>query len=277
MTIAKKVISYVLALILSILLIAIVLIACISTSLLDKTYIKTAFQKSDYYYGIYDIIQDDMKSDIMPSGFEENVLDNVVTQEKVQQDINRLIDSLYDNKKFEVSVNEMRDTLDENVKKQANEKNFQITEENKKDIEEFENSIINIYKDNISYSVDAINQISGYIAKAQKIVKISMCILCIIAAALAFVIFKLNKPAVGISLIVAGMFFAIINAYSGTAFVVNNILMFNWAFSKSIIYVINKLLEKMVTVGVVMVIVGIIEVVVTEYFIAKELKRYKRI
>ena len=91
MTNKNKTVSYLLGLLLSIILILIMLIGCISSSIFNKTYIKKVLRKTDYYYGMYVIIQDDMKSDIMPSGFEENVLDNVVTEDKIKVDKENLI------------------------------------------------------------------------------------------------------------------------------------------------------------------------------------------
>ena len=272
----KKIISYLLGLVLSILLISIILIGCISSSIFSKAYIKKVFHKTDYYYGMYTIIQDEMKRDIMPSGFDEKVLDNVVTENKVREDINSVLDSLYDNKKVEINTEEIRKVLDENVQAQIEEKNFRVTEENKKGIEEVENSIIDIYKDNISYSSETVNQFGKHIKKTSKMLTIVMWILVIISIVLAVVLFKLNMPVLGISITVAGLFFVILNLYSGTAIVVNNILMFNWAFSKSLTYLVSKLIERMYMIGVTMTAVGIVEIVICEYFRAKEFVKYNR-
>lgn len=276
MTNKNKTISYLLGLLLSILLILIMLIGCISSSIFNKTYIKKVLHKTDYYYGMYVIIQDDMKSDIMPSGFEENVLDNVVTEDKIREDVGKVLDSIYDNKKVEISTEEMKKTLEENVQKQIAEKNFKVTDENKKGIEEFENSVINIYKDNITYSSDSINQIGKYIKRANTILTILVWILVIISITLGVIVFRMNRPVLGISFTVAGAFFVILNLYSGTAIVVNNILMFNWAFSKVITHIVNKLLANMYVIGGIMAVMGITEIVICEYLRAKIFVKYNR-
>jgi hypothetical protein len=270
----KKIISYILGLILSILLIVIILIGSINNSVFNKAYIRTVFHKTDYYYGMYVIIQDDMKSDIMPSGFEEKVLDNIITEDKVREDVNIVLNNLYDNKNDEISTEDMKKKLDENVQEQIKEKNFTVTEENKKAIEEFENSVIDIYTDNINYSSTAVNKVGNMINKIQKALIIAIGVLAVISVALAVIIFRLNAPGLGISVAVAGMFFVIINLYSGTAIVVNNILMFNWAFSKAVTYLVSNLIGKMYVIGLVLAVLGIAEVVVFEYFRARELMKY---
>lgn len=261
MTLGKKIVSYILSLILAILLISIILIGCVRSNVLNKNNMKKAFQKTDYYYNLYGIIKENTENDIMSSGFEISVLDNVFTEDKIKQDVNNVIEGIYDNKKTEISTEEMKKQLDENVKKQLENTNYQVTEENKKKIEEFENSVIKIYTDNIIYSEDIINQISEKIHKINKIAIIIMIISCILSIILAFVIFMLNKSSLGISMFVTGTFFIFLNLYSGTAIVINNILMFNWAISNTFAFIANKTINSMYIIGMIFAFIGLAEII----------------
>ena len=262
MTVRKKIISYILSIILAILLIAIVLISCISSNILNQNNMKKSFRKTGYYYNLLGIIKENAESEIMPSGFEINVLDNVFTEEKVTEDVNIVIDSIYENRKVEISTEEMKKILDENVQKQVMEKNYKLTDETKKGIEDFENSVINIYKDHIIYSEDTVNKIGEMIVKTNKIKNVVLVIACILSIILAVGIFVLNKSSLGISLLVAGIFFIFLSLYSGTAIVVNNILMFNWALSSTIIFVVKHIINNMFVVGLCLGFVGLGEIVV---------------
>lgn len=261
MTLGKKIVSYILSLILAILLISIILIGCVRSNVLNKNNMKKAFQKTDYYYNLYGIIKENTENDIMSSGFEISVLDNVFTEDKIKQDVNNVIEGIYDNKKTEISTEEMKKQLDENVQKQLENTNYQVTEENKKNIEEFENSVIKIYTDNIIYSEDIINQISEKIHKINKIAIIIMIISCILSIILAFVIFMLNKSSLGISMFVTGTFFIFLNLYSGTAIVINNILMFNWAISNTFAFIANKTINSMYIIGMIFAFIGLAEII----------------
>lgn len=261
MTLGKKIVSYILSLILAILLISIILIGCVRSNVLNKNNMKKAFQKTDYYYNLYGIIKENTENDIMSSGFEISVLDNVFTEDKIKQDVNNVIEGIYDNKKTEISTEEMKKQLDENVQKQLENTNYQVTEENKKNIEEFENTVIKIYTDNIIYSEDIINQISEKIHKINKTAIIIMIISCILSIILAFVIFILNKSSLGISMFVTGTFFIFLNLYSGTAIVINNILMFNWAISNTFAFIANKTINSMYIIGMIFAFIGLAEII----------------
>lgn len=261
MTLGKKIVSYILSLILAILLISIILIGCVRSNVLNKNNMKKAFQKTDYYYNLYGIIKENTENDIMSSGFEISVLDNVFTEDKIKQDVNNVIEGIYDNKKTEISTEEMKKQLDENVQKQLENTNYQVTEENEKNIEEFENSVIKIYTDNIIYSEDIINQISEKMHKINKTAIIITIISCILSIILAFVIFMLNKSSLGISMFVTGTFFIFLNLYSGTAIVINNILMFNWAISNTFAFIANKTINSMYIIGMIFAFIGLAEII----------------
>lgn len=261
MTLGKKIVSYILSLILAILLISIILIGCVRSNVLNKNNMKKAFQKTDYYYNLYGIIKENTENDIMSSGFEISVLDNVFTEDKIKQDVNNVIEGIYDNKKTEISTEEMKKQLDENVQKQLENTDYQVTEENEKNIEEFENSVIKIYTDNIIYSEDIINQISEKMHKINKTAIIIMIISCILGIILAFVIFMLNKSSLGISMFVTGTFFIFLNLYSGTAIVINNILMFNWAISNTFAFIANKTINSMYIIGMIFAVIGLAEII----------------
>ena len=261
MTLGKKIVSYILSLILAILLISIILIGCVRSNVLNKNNMKKAFQKTDYYYNLYGIIKENTENDIMSSGFEISVLDNVFTEDKIKQDVNNVIEGIYDNKKTEISTEEMKKKLDENVQKQLENTNYQVTEENEKNIEEFENSVIKIYTDNIIYSEDIINQISEKMHKINKTAIIITIISCILSIILAFVIFILNKSSLGISMFVTGTFFIFLNLYSGTAIVINNILMFNWAISNTFAFIANKTINSMYIIGMIFAVIGLAEII----------------
>lgn len=261
MTLGKKIVSYILSLILAILLISIILIGCVRSNVLNKNNMKKAFQKTDYYYNLYGIIKENTENDIMSSGFEISVLDNVFTEDKIKQDVNNVIEGIYDNKKTEISTEEMKKQLDENVQKQLENTDYQVTEENEKNIEEFENSVIKIYTDNIIYSEDIINQISEKMHKINKTAIIIMIISCILGIILAFVIFMLNKSSLGISMFVTGTFFIFLNLYSGTAIVINNILMFNWAISNTFAFIANKTINSMYIIGMIFAFIGLAEII----------------
>ncbi len=264
MAIAKKIISYILAIVFSICVIIAVLLICINNSLFSKTYIKKELRNTDYYYYVYSIIEESCNNTFLQSGFESKVFDNVITEKEVQEDIDNLIDCLYDNKKVDISTDSIKQTLNENIQKEIEERNYVVSEETQSDINEFVNTILDTYKNHIIYSQEVVDQISQYLKKVTDIAKIAMIVLSVTTLVLAVIIFILNRPSLGVGLFISGIFFIIVKVYSGVNVAINNVLILNWAFSKTMTYILNQLLKNLFTTGIMLTIAGIIIIIVEE-------------
>ena len=273
MTVTKKIISYIIAIVMAVLIIALTVLSCINYSLLSKNKVKADFQKTDYYYSLHDIIIESCENNIMPTGFDDKVLEDVITVEKVQDDVNGVIDSLYENKKVEISTKEMREKLDQNVKLQIEEKNFEMNEEAQKNVKEFEDEIIDTYKNNINYSEDIVEQMKKGINIAKQSVKIAIIVLIIAIIILTIILYVLNKTAIGVSMLISGVFLIALKLYSGTTMAINNILLLNWAFSKTLTYIVNTLFQNMYKIGIILAVIGILTIIINEVVNAvKEIK-----
>lgn len=261
----KKAISYVISLILSLCIIAVFILGYINAGLLNETNVRGVLKETNYYYNIYGLVKDIANDYVMQSGFDETVLKNVITEEQVQNDINRLIDCIYNNKKVELDTENIRKKLEQNIQNQITEKNYNITEETQKDINEFENSVLEAYTTNMYYSKDTVNELSSKVHKLRNGSMVAIFILCVSIVILGYILFKINEPAIGISCIIAGIIFIIIKTYSVVNIAINNILILNWAFSRTLTYILNNLIQQIFITGIVLLIIGIISIVLSEY------------
>ena len=264
MAVARKIISYILALVLSLCIISSTLLLFVNSSIFNKSNLKKELLETDYYYYIYSIIEDSCNNTILQSGFDNKIMKNVITEKQVQADVDKLIDGLYDNKEINISTITMKHTLEENIQEYIEKNNYEVSGQTKADIDNFVNTIVETYSNHILYSKESVKEISKYLKKVADIVKIATIVLCIITVIFAIILFILYKPALGVSLIIAGGFFIIVRAYSVVNMAINNVLILNWAFSKSVTYILNKLLQNLFSAGVVMFIVGIIIVIIGE-------------
>ena len=241
----KKVTSYVLASLLAICLILMVLVATISSNIFNKKNIKKEFQESNYSSNLHEIIQNNERNYLLQSGFDESVFEGVVTENTVIIAVNEVINAIYDGNKVEVSTKELEETLDKNIQKQIEEKNYTVDDQAQADINEFKKVILDTYKDTILYSNDVMNQMSRYLKKAKKITTTATVVIAIIAIILAILTFKLRKSSLGIALLIAGAFLIMIKVYSGVHMVINNILILNWAFSRTVTYILNRIINQL--------------------------------
>ena len=275
----KKVISYILAFLLSLCIISAVILGFISSSILNGVNVRKSMRDTNYYYNIYSIIKDTANDYVLQSGFDEKVLDNVITDVQVQSDINRVVDGLYNNQSIEVKTDGIRKTLQENIQKQIEEKGEgsreSLSSETKANIKEFEDSVISAYTTNLYYSQDTIKQISKFLQKITKIVNIIVISLCVVIAILVAIIFKMNEPAINVGVLIAGLFFIVLKTYSLVNIAINNILILNWAFSRTLVYILNSLVQKIFITGIVFVILGIIGIILSEGMKRRKIKKLK--
>ncbi len=262
---AKKIISYILAFLLSLLVIAVFILGYINSALFNEVNIKTSMKDTNYYYNIYSIINDTANDYVLQSGFDSKVLDNVITEYQAQEDMNQVIDGLYNNKKVEIDTDKLKKKLHENILKQIEEENHVVTESNKADIEEFEKSVIDAYKSNIYYSQEVINKISLYIQKIHKTLNIVVICLIVVILILVLIMFKVYEPSIGVGFITAGVFFIVIKGFSVINIAINNILILNWAFSRTLVYILNNLVQRIFITGIIITIVGVASMLLSEF------------
>ena len=276
MKVIRKISSYLLGFVLALLIIVQTILVCTYNNVLNEVNIQIQLKNTSYYYNIYSIIENTAKDFVMQSGFNEIVLDGVITETKVQNDLNSIINCVYNNKKIEINTNEMKEILHKNIKKQIEIKNYEVDKQTQIEINEFEESIIKEYKANMFYSEDVINVITKYLQQVKQMALIGIIVMFIIIAVLGFMVFKLNKPTLGISFIIAGLFSIILKICSGVGVAINNILLLNWAFSKTLVYIINNIVKQIYTTGIIFTILGVAIIIYYEYEINKKIYKNKK-
>ena len=262
---AKKITGYIFAFILSLLVIAVFILGYINSLLFNEVSIRTSMRDTNYYYNIYSIINDIANDYVLQSGFDNKVLDGVITEYQVQEDINKVVDGLYNNKKIELNTDGVEKKLHENIQKQIEEEKHNVDESAKADIKEFEESVIDAYKTNIFYSEEVINSIKSYMQKIHKILNIAVIILCVVILVLALIMFKVYEPSIGVGLMIAGVFLIIIKGFSVINLAINNILILNWAFSRTLTYILNNLVQRIFVTGIIVTIIGVTSMLLSEF------------
>lgn len=106
MKIVRKIISYILAIIVVILMLATIILSIVNVAVFSKSNVKKQMQKVDYYTEINDIIKESANNYIMQSGFDESIMENVISKEKISNDIDKVIDSIYEGEDVEISTDE---------------------------------------------------------------------------------------------------------------------------------------------------------------------------
>ena len=91
----KQFIRYVLSALLTISLIILVLVSLISSTILNEKYVLNKLEETNYYSNIYETVKSNFENYIYQSGLDENVLNDIVSQEKVKEDTKSIISHIY--------------------------------------------------------------------------------------------------------------------------------------------------------------------------------------
>ena len=156
----KIILKYLLLFISSLMVIMIALVTTFKFTLFNSNYVKNEFEKNNYYNKLATEIKTEMSYYTEQSGFTDDVLDNVFTENDVKYDFNRYINSLYTGEQFTIDTNEIEDNLNKNITAQLKGSNFKAA--NTEEIKKFVKQMTTIYEKEI--------KLMGYVDSAKNII-----------------------------------------------------------------------------------------------------------
>lgn len=264
MKIAKNILRYIITIILSLSIICLVLVNIASSTVLNENYILDKLEKTSYYSKIYEEAKSNFENYIYQSGLDESVLENVITQEKVENDTKKVISNIFNGLEETVDTQEIKDKLNENIKASVGELN--ITQQ--KAVDTLIEKICEEYTDTIShfsYEKQIFNiyqQALKYIQLAQKVtlIAIGICVILLILINLRR-IYKIFVF-IGIALTSSGIFFIITNGIINAKVKIQTITILNDAVSYTLRDVLSSILQTINQYGIILLIAGIILVII---------------
>ncbi|MCI9177751.1 MAG: hypothetical protein HFJ28_04150 [Clostridia bacterium] len=277
----KKAIIYILNFLLVICFVTLFLVHITSVTILDKQYVVKCLEQSNYYEKTYYNIQEEFKNYVMQSGLEESILDNLYNQEKVNSDINQVIDSIYENKEIHIEILNLRKTLDNRIKEVLEQNNRKPDAEEELAIQTFEDTIVEVYENGIIYAKEYVENLGDIYQKISNIVSKAELGLIIAGILLLIVIFVISKRkmirALGIAFLATGVLEIVFKLWIGDK--LHHILLLNAAFSESLVYICNNMIQTIFITGIIMSVLGIIVIIassipkIKKEKIAEEIKK----
>lgn len=262
----KSIINYILSIVLALAIIVFYFINLASSTILSEQYILSKLDEHDYYNKIHEQIKSNFENYIHQSGLEEDVLDNIITKEKVKKDTHIILGSIYDGLNQEVDTNEIKENLNKNIEKHI--KNTNLNNEQKNSIDTFVNHICNEYKTTISHFTFE-NKINQYYSKIIKIINMSKKVLLITIGIdfLLLIVLNLKKiykcfTSVGVSFTIIGLIMLISSIFINTKIKVQMILVLNDAISEVLRNILIEILNSSLIIGLLALIFGIIMIII---------------
>lgn len=259
MKVAINIIKFIIITILTISLICIGTITIISSTILDQSYITQKLEETNFYGETYELAKSNFENYIYQSGLDEEVLENICTQEKVKQDVNIILSNIYEGTEKEIDTTEIANNLNQNIDKLGIKNS-----KNQNAIEEFVKHICEEYKDTIihtKYESKINNEFSKVAKLLDKIYGIAF--IGLVVSIILIIIINIKKVSkniqnIGTALLATSIFQLISCNIIVKKVNIEGIKIFNDTFSKAIVAIIKEVIAKMKSLSVGILVIGII-------------------
>ena len=265
----KKIISYILTFILFLTLLASIVTVFVSQTILKESYVLSILIRNNYYANTYEEIMQTFENNTIQSGLTEDVLDGIITQEKVRSDFNQVVSYVYGSaRSLNIDVKDVENKLRENIQKQIKENNKTVDPEEQKDIDEYVKTIVNIYKEQITCTDKYLDSVKSVIVKAKKYISLLRNVAIVASVILILLILLINKTKsvnyINISLFANAIALIFVKIMESTSMQIRNILLLSQSFSKVLINLIENVMTGLCVIGVISFLIGIIITIIAK-------------
>lgn len=277
MKVLTNLLKFILIVVLAVCSIAIGIIQIVTQTVLNKNYIIQKMEETNFYSETYKLVQSNFEKYIEQSGFEENILENICTEEKVKQDINLMISNIYEGANKTIDITEISDNLNANIDK------LNIRDsKNQKAIEQFVEHICQEYTDTLvhtKYENDINKFYKEIVIKKDKIEKIV--IIAIVIDVIVILIVN-NKniekdfQSIGTAIFSSSAFELIACQIINLRVSIKGIKIFNDAFSDMIVAIIQNVISKVVSFGIATLMIAIILIIINAIIIFFSIRKDER-
>lgn len=273
----KKIIAYIIATILAISILVLIITNMLSSTILSKGYILSKLQEQDYYDKIYEETESNFENYIHQSGLDEDVLDGIVTKEKIQKDTKIIIENIYNGTDEKIDTEEIKNNLNEKINNSLNGK---ISSSEQKSIDTFVDTICKEYETTISHTNyekkinSVINKANKYVDLLTKLTLIIICISVIILILLTIKRIYRITARIGVAFVIDGLILILAEKYIDAKIKIDTIVILTKGISDVVQSILKEILSNTLKTGSIMLTIGVVLIVI--YGIIKSVRKGKR-
>jgi len=277
MKILKIIVNIIFSLLLTILILGNLIVNIFSNTVLNQEYVYSMLEKSEYYEKMQVDLKNEFDNYKYQSGLSEQVFENLYTIDMLKKDTNSIIDNIYNGTEISNSSETVKTRIEENVNTYLKENNIVLNEVQQKNVNEFQKLIIKAYEDEVTISNQILKPIIDFKSKIDKVIIVFKKALFISLIAIIIFAILLNIKSiclffntVWISLLSAGSLLVLAISVVYGNININSILVITQTFSDFIKEILNNILLEVKSWGISFIIIGIIGILINNYFIAKQ-------
>ena len=152
MKIVKTILNLILSFLIIISISLIVATNILENKILDKNYMNSKLEETEFYLQIYREVENGFENYIYQSGLPEDTIKDIFTDEMIKNDVSSIINKVYEGTDIKLSSETVRQNLDNKINDYLNSQNIKLNKQGKSNITEFENLIIKEYDNNVNAS-----------------------------------------------------------------------------------------------------------------------------
>ena len=259
----KKVISFILCLILSILLIVSLVLIVATNTILNQDFIILELESNDYYTLIDTNIKSEIEAYTKQSGLDDEVFENIYSKEHLVEDINSIIISVYNGKESALNESILEDNLRNSINKYLNKNEISLTPSEQIKIDDFVKKIVDIYVKEVSHPV-YLDTVSNVILNTNKIVRVIYKAVYIAVLIIAMLIVLINIKNIrdafiyfAISMLTSAFFNILVFLLFIFRFNINHFLILNSAFTLLVVSIMNSTIKHILFIDLILLIIVI--------------------
>lgn len=267
MKLVKTIIKYIITIIIAIFMILFLVVNLASYTVLNKNYVLSKLEETNYYNKIYEEVKSNFENYIHQSGLEESVLENIISKAKVKKDTELIISNLYDGLEEKIDTQEIRDNLNKNIEETLGNSKLVVTQKNA--INTLIDKICEEYTTTLSH-YEYEKQINNLYMKIMKNMDVAKKAILVVIAISVILLLLLNIRRIyklfsllGVSLVASGVFFVIVNIFINMKIKVQTILILNDAISATLRNILTELLNSINSYGYITLGLGLVLIIVS--------------
>ena len=262
MKVLLNIIKFIIITVLVICSIAMGILKIVSSTILEKEYIISKLEETNFYGETYELVKSNFENYIDQSGLDETVLNNICTKEKIKNDINIIVSNLYEGKDVNIDTTEIAQNLNNNID------NLKIKNtRNSKAIEQFVEQICKEYTETILHTKyeNKVNQIYKDAKETIHLVY-TACLMGIVISGLLVLVINFKKVSkdlqdIGIAALATSVFNIIACKIVTSKINIEGIKIFNDTFSKAIVIIIKDVISKIKMLGFIELLIGMVLII----------------
>ena len=269
MKFAIKILNAVLVVVLTVCIIGIVILKVASSTILKETYVHKMMVESKYYDNLYEEIKSNFENYIGPSGFDENILDDICSKQDIQNDTETILDNIYEGKGEKINTEEIKSRIIDRINQKVQEQDNIITEKMQASIKKFAETIADEYINTISHT-EYEEQLNSLYKEITKLVEIAQKALFITIAIIVLLLIVLNIKnlycsalSIGIAICSSGAFIIAIYYIIHGNVKISQLKILNNAISLALQNTVTDILNTTFKIGWILTIIGIILIAVS--------------